>query len=97
MDKKVGGLGRARKVYFTLPNTNGNTTTRIGFKAAHGFELVRRERLMMSLFQMIHHQIIPLSSTPPLTSPTHEDILIHGLVELRSRFFNFREKVREDL
>jgi len=58
LDKKVRDLGRARKVYLNpTQHINRNTTTRIRSKAAHGSKLVRRERLMMSLLQMICHQI----------------------------------------
>ena len=105
LDKEVGNLENARKVYLNPPqHINNNTALRIGYKCQKG-EWVKARKKRKTREEEDQNQLfedIPTSSTPHVAS--QDDLMVHGLAELKldfsrmeSRFLEFIEEVRADL
>lgn len=92
LDSEVGNLEHARKVYL-IPSQhiNGYTTLRIGFQYQNGtWAWSGKKRKAEEPTPAIPTSNILSSSTPPSTSPTHEDLIVHGFTEIKSDFSIFR-------
>ena len=105
LDKEVGNLKNARKVYLNPPqHINNNMALRIGYKCQKG-EWVKARKKRKTREEEDQNQLfedIPTSSSPHVAS--QDDLMVHGLAELKldfsrmeSSFLEFREEVREDL
>ena len=105
LDKEVGHLENARKIYLNPPqHINGNTALQIGYKcqkrewAKHRKKRKTREEAAQD--QPLED--LPTSSAPPVAP--QDDLMVHGIAELKldlskldSSFSEFKEKVRADL